>query len=207
MRSFGRILQSKRGFTFMEIILVIVIIAILTAITIPTIMNWLPNYRLKRASRDLYSRLQLAKMAAVKTNATYAVTYNPAGNSYQVLSDPGPDATWSTADDTNAHPGPDGVYGNADDIAESSPISISDYGSNVRYGPGTAAFDATLAKGALPGDNVSHTNNTVLLDSTGLVTNLGYVYLANNNGRAYAIGVPTVAGTIELKAWLGNDWD
>ena len=99
------------------------------------------------------------------------------------------------------------VYGNADDIAESSPISISDYGSNVRYGPGTAAFDATLAKGALPGDNVSHTNNTVLLDSTGLVTNLGYVYLANNNGRAYAIGVPTVAGTIELKAWLDNDWD
>jgi prepilin-type N-terminal cleavage/methylation domain-containing protein len=207
MRSFGRILQSKRGFTFMEIILVIVIIAILTAITIPAVMNWLPNYRLKRATRDLYSRLQLTKMAAVKTNSTYAVVYNPAGNSYQVLSDPGPDATWSTVDDTNAHPGPDGVYGNADDIAERSPISISDYGSNVRYGPGTAAFDATLAKGALPGDNVSHTSNTVLLDSTGLVTNLGYVYLANDNGRAYAIGVPTVAGTIELKAWLGNDWD
>ncbi|MBW2144069.1 MAG: prepilin-type N-terminal cleavage/methylation domain-containing protein [Deltaproteobacteria bacterium] len=207
MRSFGWILKNKRGFTFMEIMLVLVIVAILTAISIPAVMKWLPNYRLKRASRDLYSRLQLTKMAAIKTNTVCAVVYNPAGNSYQVLSDPGPDGIWNTADDTDAHPGPDGVHGNADDIAEKSPISLFDYGRNVRYGPGNAVFDATIAKGALPADNVSHTNNTVLLASTGLATNLGYVYLANNNGTAYAIGIPTVAGAIELKAWLGNDWD
>jgi len=69
-------LCKKSGVTLIELMIAIGIIGILTAIAVPNVMKWLPNYRLKAAARDLYSNMQRAKMEAVKRNCNATITFN-----------------------------------------------------------------------------------------------------------------------------------
>ena len=55
--------------------IVIAVIAILTAIAVPNIISWLPNYRAKAAARDVISNFQKAKMEAVKRNRDVVISF------------------------------------------------------------------------------------------------------------------------------------
>jgi Tfp pilus assembly protein FimT len=68
----------------MELIVVIVLLAILTAVGVPGFLSWLPKYRLKRAARDLYSNLQLAKMSAIKANKDCRIIYYKTPDRYKI---------------------------------------------------------------------------------------------------------------------------
>ena len=61
-------MQKRSGFTLIQLIIVILLLAVLTAVGVPNFLSWLPKYRLKSAARDLYSNLQLAKMSAIRAN-------------------------------------------------------------------------------------------------------------------------------------------
>ena len=62
------------GFTLIEVIIIVTLMGILSAIAYPTIGKWVPNYRLKAATQILYANFQKAKIHAVKTNNE--VTFN-----------------------------------------------------------------------------------------------------------------------------------
>ena len=78
-------MRNNSGFTIIELMTVIVIIAALTALAVPNFFQFLPGYRLKSAARDLYSNLQLARIEAIKTNSNVAVNFttNP-GDQYSI---------------------------------------------------------------------------------------------------------------------------
>ena len=65
------------GFTLMELLIVIAVILILSAVAIPAYFNWLPRYRLNSAADDLLSVLQQAKLRAIKENANVVVDFDP----------------------------------------------------------------------------------------------------------------------------------
>jgi type IV fimbrial biogenesis protein FimT len=70
--------MKKDGFTLMELMVTMVVLAIVVTITIPVFARWLPDYRLRAAARDLFSNFQLAKMTAVRNNSNCAITFNQA---------------------------------------------------------------------------------------------------------------------------------
>jgi len=76
--------MNKKGVTLLELIVVLVIIAIAATLAIPNIAAWLPNYRLKTATRDIVSTMRTAQMKAVSMNLEHRVQFNLEAGSYIV---------------------------------------------------------------------------------------------------------------------------
>lgn len=76
--------KNRKGFTLNELMIVIAVIAIVGAISIPTIVNSMPKYRLKKSARDLCSNMRKARMIAVKQNRNVAITFDLANNEYTI---------------------------------------------------------------------------------------------------------------------------
>lgn len=75
--------MNKKGVTLVELVIVFIIIAIGAVLLIPNIGTWLPNFRLRSATRDVASVLRTAQMKAVSTNTEYRVSFNnPEAGSY-----------------------------------------------------------------------------------------------------------------------------
>ena len=71
-------MKIKGGFTLIELLVVIVILAIVALIAIPGFSRWLPNYRLRVATRDVFSNFQHARLTAVKRHSLCAITFSQA---------------------------------------------------------------------------------------------------------------------------------
>lgn len=74
--------MNKRGVTLIELVVVFVIIAIGAVLLVPNIGAWLPNYRLRGATRDIVSTMRTAQVKAVSTNTEYRVDFDVAGKNY-----------------------------------------------------------------------------------------------------------------------------
>ena len=70
--------MNRRGITLMELIIVMAIIALGAVLMVPNIAGWIPNYRLRSATRDVVSALRVAQMKAVARNIDHRVTFDPA---------------------------------------------------------------------------------------------------------------------------------
>ncbi len=78
---------EKSGFTLYELLIVIAITAVLSAIAIPNFIKWLPKYRLGSAARSLLSAMQYSRLMAVKENVNVLVNFDPGNNLYRIFAD------------------------------------------------------------------------------------------------------------------------
>jgi len=72
-------MSRQSGFTIVELIIVIAVIAAVALISIPNIIGMMPDYRLRSAAHDLFSDFQKAKLEAVKRNINTAVCFSTSG--------------------------------------------------------------------------------------------------------------------------------
>ncbi len=165
--------KEQAGFTLIELMMAVSIIAIMIAIAVPNIISWLPNYRLKSAVNDLYSNMQKAKMAALKHNTDVIIIFTPAAyapagkvGSYQIFVDniPSSGAAGPGAEDT--------VISQV-----TMPKNVSLYYANFTGGSNTAGFNSR----GLPWNN-----------------KWGSVRMQNNNSRYYQITLSS-AGSLKIK--------
>lgn len=63
-------LQKNKGFTLIELMVVVTILSILTVISVPAMAKWIPNYRLSESVRNLQSAVQKTRGEAIKRNRT-----------------------------------------------------------------------------------------------------------------------------------------
>jgi len=178
--------RSKReqGFTLVEFMVILAIIAILGALAVPAMVDWLPNQRLRKAARELHSALQLARIEAIKNNMSHRVVFNAGAGTYQL---------------ENA--GPDNLFGTGDDIVR-PPKDLASYGSGIGFGWGNAT-NAAPDGGPMPGVPITFGGNEVVFTTRGLLNPPaeGYVYLQNIQGAAYAVGAMT-SGAIRIVRWF-----
>ena len=80
-------MRKNSGFTLFELLAVIGIVAVLSAIAIPNFFSWLPKYRLGSAARNLLSAMQYARLVAVKENVNIFVDFDRLNNEYKLFPD------------------------------------------------------------------------------------------------------------------------
>jgi len=82
-------MKNNTGFTLVEMMVVIGIVAILALITVPNIISWRPKAALSGAARILKADLELAKSRAIRDNATVTVTFDTASGTYRIIDNNG----------------------------------------------------------------------------------------------------------------------
>ena len=83
------VMQNRSGLTLIELMVTIAIIAIVASIAIPNYIGWMPKKRLQSDALEIQSTIQLAKLAAVKSNSSVILSFNPAGDDFIVFIDDG----------------------------------------------------------------------------------------------------------------------
>ena len=80
-------MHSGNGFTLIEAMIVIFLMACISTLAAPNLMNWLNKAKLNGAVNNLKGSLELAKLKAIQENGPVAVNFT--ANSYAIFRDTG----------------------------------------------------------------------------------------------------------------------
>jgi prepilin-type N-terminal cleavage/methylation domain-containing protein len=75
---------GSKGFSLIETLVVISILAITAIITIPNVITWRSGMQFRAAVNELRNDLEYSKTRAVKENATVTVAFDPTAGQYQL---------------------------------------------------------------------------------------------------------------------------
>ena len=77
-------MRNSSGFTVLELMIVIAIVAVLSAIGIPNYISWLPKRHLQSSATDVQAAINLAKMTAIKENTDVELAFDLNNESYTI---------------------------------------------------------------------------------------------------------------------------
>ncbi|MDD2464692.1 MAG: prepilin-type N-terminal cleavage/methylation domain-containing protein [Desulfobulbus sp.] len=89
VRELMNVKNDRTGFTLIELMIVLAILGIIAGIGTTTLLNIVPNMRLKSASRDIFSAIMLTKAEAIKRGIFVAVNFDDTKNTFEVFLDNG----------------------------------------------------------------------------------------------------------------------
>jgi type IV fimbrial biogenesis protein FimT len=81
-----RLLRDIRGFSIGELMTVVSLVGVLTAVGIPSFLSFQPSMRLNGAAREILGKLMWARANAVQNNNTSVVTFLN-DHSFQIFND------------------------------------------------------------------------------------------------------------------------
>jgi type IV fimbrial biogenesis protein FimT len=79
-----RLCNKQSGFTLIEMMIIIAILAIFAAIAVPNFLSYLPKSRLNGAARQVMGDLMAARMNAVSQNCDATVTFASGNPEYEI---------------------------------------------------------------------------------------------------------------------------
>ena len=95
MENLMRPVRRDKGFTLVELLILIAIMGILSSMALSGFSGLTPRMRIKRAVRNIVSDMQTAKARALRDRTTWTIQFD-AGNSRYVILDGG-GATFKTS--------------------------------------------------------------------------------------------------------------
>jgi prepilin-type N-terminal cleavage/methylation domain-containing protein len=182
--------RGERGVTLIELAVVMSIIAIMGVCLAPAIGEWLDNFRIRQAAREVHADLQFAKMKAISTGrfCTILFNYNVGGTQfdYVIFPDYDNDRVLDAVDVGD-------LDGDGDQENETTDIfkkvRLPDAFRNV-------SFDTSQSV-----DGITFTDNKIAFNSQGFPSTGfgGTVYLKNTkNNKCYKVVVAST-GRIRIE--------
>jgi prepilin-type N-terminal cleavage/methylation domain-containing protein len=202
-----RVARTARGVTLLEMLIVLVVIAILSAITYPVFAGDTPTAKVRRSAQQLAEVMREARFRAISLNRDVYVHIQPGGavdfyTAYANLGDPG-------------------------DVPTGTPAEIAASGVTLPDAQGSwrgrqLDEDVTLSSGSAPsapgggviGGAVDLPSNPIVFDSRGTVKWpsdgqrwSGHVYLTHKK-HSTAVRAVSVSRTGLVKVWHlhGGEW-
>ena len=83
--------NDQRGFSLIELIIVVGIIAVMAAVGLPAIGRYFRNYQIRNAAREVAAEIQAARTKAIMKNVNWGVifvTLSPTTYRYIIEDDP-----------------------------------------------------------------------------------------------------------------------
>jgi len=78
-------MRKDSGFSLLELMVVIAILAIMASIAIPNMISWPAKHRMSGAAREIYSAMQYARLRAVKEKMPVAIYFDVADDTFTVF--------------------------------------------------------------------------------------------------------------------------
>jgi prepilin-type N-terminal cleavage/methylation domain-containing protein len=81
-------MQCRHGFTLIEILLVVLIVAITTTLCLDALSDTEAGFRADRAAREAVTAIRYARMLSVSTGSTYGVEFDKTAGTFDVYQPP-----------------------------------------------------------------------------------------------------------------------
>jgi prepilin-type N-terminal cleavage/methylation domain-containing protein len=204
--------KTSRGFSLMELMVVLLLMAIVIAIALPSAINSLKDYRLHADATALASYLNVARMKAASQYAPYRLVVNIASGTYTMEEMCGAKTTSDDSACTGSGPSPAYI-----------PLSTPKLSGGLQYmdrGVTLSSCRPALVTGTLyPGEITTdlspcpdplymyfNTRGSPVANDGGVIGNGGDVlYLKSQNGLVDAVTV-SLGGRVSVSTWSGSAW-
>ena len=178
--------NGPNGFTLMEVLIVMALIVIISAMAVPAFSSFYDNCCLKVAVTEIGAMIREAKQRALIDGSSYAIGFNVTNGKVSLIADKGGDGKWNTADDRVVRA-----------------FCLADKGGGLRFGYG--------GYGPLPGlaadpDGVTFQSNNSIVCNQDLTGNAGTVYLISRRGSAMALTMNSTDFGYTMWRWNGKKW-
>lgn len=206
--------ERKQGFTLLEIMIVVAIIGILAAATVPQLLQWLADQRVKAAARTVGDAFAIARIEAIRSGQFHVVLFqndtsgatlvDAAGNPVpiQVVTDGRPGAALHNCkadpgETVRSFPAENGVSWGVTSAASRAPNDpgAGDYTTGSSF-QDPNANDVTWVMFGPDGNPVAVTAACV---AGTLGTGGGAIYVTNGH-RDYAVVLSPLGG-VRVTAW------
>jgi len=204
--------RSQRGFSLVELLIVVGIIMVIAAIAIPVTQSSVQNYRANAAMGAVTSQLRLARELAISRRRNVEIDFNPPNgmqiHTWTVLNEPlipDPPAVYLNDNIANGMqfyltPGvPDTpmLFGNSSAINLSRPSTAGGWAVMFTSSGNMVGADPTTTA------NMNSVGNSNTIDATIFI---GLPGNTNNTNTARAVTILGSTGRVRAYTWSGSQW-